>query len=408
MELPNKIDVNVIPRFVIESKYEGIETDIKDWFISYYFWKRWNGKEEEINNQMLHARAIAEAKYEAIKQTNALKNSTERSALLQAYDAHKNGWYKYIGEVEDVKELLEEMLADAIENKRTGSQRYDIQFMLEQLFPALETMNIPQELIFAIPDNIAKARLMVPAARAILKNNDLEEAKENLITLLEDIPNPDVTWRGYEDKIATFMGKEKKELPCVPAEIFLLPDKELIVIESDRSHTLAIENTLKGIVEGFDFRDSVTLMKKLNSMLLPKESDHHRFKIKNNVLVQDGEGILLPSKEQFKQLAIQAVVANRHTIYQSLYLSNQVAICIFVIKLYGKDFINESAELFNLPVTDDLLERIRYAVSNYYELPNDVGSLHKAEVKVTYSMLKPSNEICLALVFTPIKGVEYE
>jgi hypothetical protein len=110
--------------------------------------------------------------------------------------------------------------------------------------------------------------------------------------LIRDITNPEISYRKYEDKIAEFMGKDRKHINMVSAEIFLLPDKELIVIESDRAHTMAIENNLKGIVQGFDFRDSITLMKKLNELLLPRENDFHKYGIINGKLKPSSEGIL--------------------------------------------------------------------------------------------------------------------
>lgn len=396
MELPNKIDPTIMPLWVTQPKYDGVESDIKNWYTSYYFWKRWNGKEDTIDTEMAKSRAIAEAKYEALKQTNAIKNSSERSAILQAYDIYKGGWYKYVGEIEDVRELLEEMLNDEIENKASGSKRYDLEFIIKQLFPALEAMNIPAEYIVAIPDNIAKARAMIPAARNILKTvEDPEEAKENIMELIKDIPNPEVSYRKYEDRIAEFMGKDRKPINMVNAEVFLIPDKELIVIESDRPHTIAIENNLKGIAQGFDFRDSITLMKKLNELLLPKQNDFYRYKISNGRLIQSGDGISLPSKEKFKELAINQTLNNRHTIAQLLDVNFAAEIAVHVIAQYVQDIDRENMKLFG---TWDLVE-IKYAISEFYSIPREIETIFDCCTSIGYGMLFPSNEIAITLTF---------
>jgi len=396
MNLPERIDTETMPLWVTEPKYEGVESDIKNWYTSYYFWRRWDGKETTIDTEMAKSRAIAEAKYEALKQTNAIKNSSERSAILQAYDIYKGGWYKYVGEIEDVRELLEEMLNDEIENKSSGSKRYDLEFIIKQLFPALEAMNIPPEYIVAIPDNIAKARAMVPAARNILKTvEDPEEAKENIMELIKDIPNPGMSYRKYEDKVAEFMGKNRKPINMVIAEVFLLPDKELIVIESDRPHTMAIENNLKGIAEGFNYRDSITLMKKLNELLLPKESDFHRYRLSNGRFVRSGEGVSLPSPTKFRELAIHQALNNRHTIAQLLENNLSATIAIHVLKQYVQDEAKENEELFG---TRDLVE-ITSAISEFYPVPKEIGMIFDAFSYIGYEYLLPSNELAITLTF---------
>jgi len=397
--LPEKIDLNEMPKWLTQPKYEGVETDIKDWYTSYYFWRRWNGKEETIDTQMAQSRAIAEAKYEALKQTNSIKNSSERSSILQAYDIYKNGWYKYVGEIEDVRELLEEMLNDELENKATGSKRYDLEFIIKQLFPALEAMQVPAEYIVAIPDNIAKARALVPAARNILKTiEDPEEAKENLIELIKDVPNPEISLKTYTDKISTFMGKETKHINQVPAEIFILPNKELIVIESDRAHTLAIESKLRGIVTGFDFRDSVTLMKKLNAMLLPKDNDFHKFSIVNGELAQSYNGVLMPSKEKFANMCIQTAVENKYLIEQMLDRNLKPQIMIYIIKSYcEKDLYHELAKLF---AVEDPLSVIG-AIYRYYQIPSIVTDMFECPVFIDTNQIGSSKDIGITLTFDP-------
>jgi hypothetical protein len=73
--LPPKVDPNVVPEWVIRS-YQGMENDIEQWLVSYYFWKSWDGKEGTLDTARAKARAIAEAKYKSLAQTDALKEAS--------------------------------------------------------------------------------------------------------------------------------------------------------------------------------------------------------------------------------------------------------------------------------------------------------------------------------------------
>src|SRR5512146_952394 len=179
LDIPARIDPHELPRWLVE-QYPGMEKDIEAWYTSYYFWKRWDGQEANLEEALVRARASAEARYKSLTQTNALKGAADKSFMLQLYEAHKSGWFRNFEEIEDVRELLDHMLADSMEHDPASGTRYETQFLLETMLPTMEQMNVPPELIIGIPQNISKARAAVPVLRRIL-NEDGPQAQERIM-----------------------------------------------------------------------------------------------------------------------------------------------------------------------------------------------------------------------------------
>jgi hypothetical protein len=275
--LPPVIDPLVTPRWVTE-RYEGMEQDISDWYQSFFFWRKWNGKEDTLDQVILIARANAEAKLTGLMQTGYLKGASDRSAMLQMHNANKTGWFRMINEMEDVYELYEQVLAEDIENENTG-RRYDHEFILKTLLPTMEKM-LPIEKIICSVQNKTKLENSVSTIRELLRiasddeNPESKGAEKMVMEVLEDIASPDVTAVQFRENNKVRLGKSTSAIPVVPGGIYLIPGCELIVIESDRAHTKAIQIALRGIVEDLSIKDATVLIKDLSQRLLPKSGGY--------------------------------------------------------------------------------------------------------------------------------------
>jgi hypothetical protein len=92
--------------------------------------------------------------------------------------------------------------------------------------------------------------------------------------VLEDIASPEVTSIQFRENNKVRLGKATVAPPPIPGGIYLLPGCELIVIESDRAHTKAIQIALRGIVEDLGIKDATVLIKDLSQRLLPKSGGY--------------------------------------------------------------------------------------------------------------------------------------
>jgi hypothetical protein len=315
--LPQKIDLSVTPEWVTKS-YPGMEKDIEQWLVSYYFWQNWDGKEGTLDTAKAKARAVAEAKYKSLSQTEALKEASDKSAMLQWYEANRSGWFKHVAEIEDVRELMEHILQEARDKKATSA--YDIEFILNTLIPACESNGIPKELIICIPRNMTKAKWAVPTMREVIKN-DGPQMGESLAKIVKAITDKSETVDVFaKETLPRIMGLETpKTLPAVPANVCLLPDgRELVIITSDPSHTRAIQMSTKSIVDGYGYTDPAYLLRELGNIIKPKATQRRRYKV--NVFgsleeCHDG-GVYLPALESFKDLVIAEYLKHKFYIRQ--------------------------------------------------------------------------------------------
>jgi len=315
--LPPKIDPNVVPDWVIKS-YQGMEKDIELWLVSYYFWKSWDGKEGTLDTAKSKARAVAEAKFKSLSQTNALKQASDKSEMLQWYEANKTGWYKMVAEIEDVKELMSHILQDERDKNPTSSAVYDLDFILNTLIPACEANGIPKEMIICIPKNMTKAKWGVSTMRKILAN-DGPKMRENLTKVIEAIVDKNQTADVFRtETLPKIMGSEApKTLPPAQANVCLLPDgREVIIITSDSAHTRAIQMSTKSIVAGFGYTDPAYLLTELGNIVKPKATQRKRYKADSFDVLQESHdgGVYLPTKESFKDMAIVEYLKHRFYI----------------------------------------------------------------------------------------------
>jgi len=314
--LPERIDPNVVPRWVTE-KYTGMANDIEQWYTSFYFYKTWDGKLETLDSTKAKARAKALAKYQSLMQTKALFAATEGSIQLQIYDAVKNGWYKKINEIEDAKEFIEHVLEVEREKNPHASAVYELEFIHNTLVPTLEKLDVPKEAILCISSNMTKAKWAVKSLKQIINNNG-PDMEDHLLEMMNAIADTNTTVDVFrEEVVPRIMGLEaKKTLPPVEASVCMLPDnRELIIIPSDPAHTRAIQMSTKSIVEGFGYTDPTYLITQVMKTIRPKDFSRHKYRANEfGVLKTCAEGgVYLPATETFRELVMSEY--NKHNYY---------------------------------------------------------------------------------------------
>lgn len=399
--IPPKIDLNIAPRWAVE-KYHGMEKDIEEWLISYYFWKEWEGKDDLLDTTSAKARAIAMARYKTLAQTDAIKIASDQSALLQWYEAAQTGWFKHIKEIDDVKELMAHILEEAQEKDPGSSTASDYLFVLNTLIPLCEKYKIPKEMIICIPKNLTKARYSVPTMRQIISNNG-NQMGEHLAEIVKGIVDSNLTARTFrEEYCPAVMGKETpKTLPSVKANVCLMPDGgELIIIRSDSAHTKAIQISTRSIISGFDYTDAAYLLKEIGNIVMPKKQNRRRYKANEfGRLVESSDGgVYLPALESFKDLVISEYLKHRFYIRKP---GKQILLIEELALTYNLNTFAESLGYVNKQDAFDAMMNLYKPVLD--DLPNKLPAedFVVTELKVDYltGATKPAYYMFLELVF---------
>ncbi len=325
--IPEKVDLKKA-RWITE-KYPGAEEDIERDYIAYFFWKTWDGKEATLDNDMLRARALANAKMQALTQTNFLAGMSERSVLLQLYKANKTRWFQYVDEMSSIYELLEAIYAEEVQNHPNSGKRWEVKTLLEKVVPLLEAMGVSMETIISIPNNLTKARSTVSSINQLLKT-DTDDSRNQIVEICKLIADPNITVSGIS-KIVPGMVREvefESLPPLCKAEIFLVaPGQEVIVMYSSKETTGAIERITKGVVEGFEIRSGLDLLKKLMGLLQPKKHNIYPYTVKDGELVHSGNGkLMLPDIDVFSKAVMEEITRSfsyikELLVYQDVFVS---------------------------------------------------------------------------------------
>lgn len=316
-DLPERIDPDAVPRWVTEM-YVGMEKDIEAWYVSYFFYRTWDGKLESLDSAKAKARAKAEAKYKSVIQTRALAIAAEGSVHLQTYDGFQKGWHKYVNEIEDAKELVEHILNVEKDKNPQSAAVYELTFIYDTLMPALEKLNVPKEMVLCIPANMTKAKWGVKSLRQIINNNG-EKMTDHLYQVMNAIADKSISVDVFrEEVIPKIMGEEAKKTPApIQASVCMLPDnKELIIIPSTPAHTKAIQMSTKSIVEGFGYTDPTYLIKEVMKVIKPKEFSRYKYKANEfGVLKASNDGgVYLPALEGFRNMVLVEYSKQRYYI----------------------------------------------------------------------------------------------
>jgi hypothetical protein len=335
LKLPARIDPGVIPPWLTEH-YQGMESEIEEWFTSFYFWRRWNGDEANLAEVMVLARANATAKMEALQQTSILKGASDKSIYLQLYHAQKTGWFRLVEEIESVQELLERMLADEIERDPDGGTRYELEFIIKTMIPTMEHLGVPKEQIISIPQNLSKAKAAVPVIRQLVQTGS-PETEAQIMEVFKEIADPDIKVRAFKSNNAERMGRAKPGTPVVvPGAIYLIPGSEMIVIDSDRAHTNAIQIALRGIVEDLSIKDGRGLLNILSQRLLPKTNNFDqlvlRFQDDHPILMKSqGNGFPMPSETDMMISAFNEAARVKFYVDQLLPIHKFTMVPVFTL-----------------------------------------------------------------------------
>jgi hypothetical protein len=377
LEIPGKNNFNKIPRWLVE-KRDGVSVEIVAWYIGYYFWERWNGKEDTLNDSMLVARANAEARLSALGIVASLQSELD-DAMLDLLHSAPN-WYHYATEFTDPSELIDQLLQKQIEKAPDSGMRYELQNLLK-VISALESMGVSKEKIIPIPHNIGKARLASGDMIRILNSDASEEEKLVLIEeTLRDIADPNMHVRRFRDVNAERMGKSKPLTPApVEGSICLVPNGYVLTIEATPAHLQAIQHQLSGIVN-FNLGDGLEVVTRLGERLLPKTSGMRKYAMDEfaRSIEPNPKGELLPTPEQFQQYALGAAIQFKDMAYELRAMGGTAKIPVYRIKNgVSEDMLLEYLRVaFQVPnfVPDDhIRSRLDTAIEDLYTLPIEVA-----------------------------------
>jgi len=289
-----------LKRIFLSESYPNQEKDMEDYFVSYYFWEKWNGNIDSISDVEGQSRAIVEAKYRSLQQTTTVESFSKKGILLQCYKMQKEKWHHQLNNVEDVVELMEKHL----ENITSDGTRSEVRRIIDTLIPAMEQLGMPVEDILTIPSKLKKASQALPMMKKLYSNYPEKEAQEKTIDMFQDLVS--------DSTIPVFRRNNSKRLDHKEIEyevnsgIYLLPNSEMIVIETkDRTVSKAIEVKLDGLVPTFSIRDAAYLIKHLNNQYFPRDNELVRVSLSGKNIVESFDGIYLPSDSMMRRSTSQ-------------------------------------------------------------------------------------------------------
>jgi len=311
------------PRWVHES-YPGMEKDIWKWLHSYYYMQEVRERGAMPGNAKNKATVSANAHMKSVTQTLALKDATDRSAFMQLYYAHQSGWFSLVGQ-----DSVQELLANVLDVYTAKGAISEITFIVKVLIPELERMGTPNELIFGLAENVSKARASVSTFRKLLAEDKPDE--KEITKLLSDVSDPNITLSRFRERLSDRMASREPTVTAkASAHTYLIPGGEIVVIESTPAHTMAIEQSLRGIAEDFSIRTGLELLDFLSQRLTPKKEHMRRYRISGTEVMESGEGTLMPTPEKFNNLCIQEVVRGKFLIDQLLAIDGKALVPIYI------------------------------------------------------------------------------
>jgi len=417
-----------VPRFLVEN-YVGMEQDIAEFLRSYYYYEQ-NGSADNINTVGQLTTADAQARYAALIQTSHLEDAFEKSTVQQLHEAQRTGWYMNLGQASDIHkviDLVEVALAEQIENDPSGGTRYEYQRLL-QVMNVIEEMalkaaeskgDISQE----TSQNIAQAVLGMaanPKARRkmresakivdiILHSDADEDQKLNMsAAVFREVANPDVTVHDFLNRNKTRIFELGKEtIEPIPANIYLLAGKELIVIESTGEViTRSIESSLRGLTTEFGISDPVALLTRLNEALYTK-GNFNFYQFEDGELISRSKGMKLPTPDHFDELLVGEVLAHIDYIKQLVDLGYATVKIFEVFKSYSDvDTREVLCTLLGVEISEVNEMLIAQAVFRLYPLPPILHEvLQDLACEIEMSLWEP-NKITINLHVE--KGEQYE
>jgi hypothetical protein len=387
-----------LPRFMYE-RYKGMETDIIDFYRSLYFYERWNKEEQNIAETSALADIDAKAHLDSILQTGSLSDAFNDATIIQLHNAETEGWMANIGEgdLKSVRDLIEVSLSKQIEKDPTGGTRYEYQKLL-QVINVIEGMmlnaasenggldNATREKItrsitgmVTNPHTRSKMRESAKVVEVILQSDaDKEDKLDMAAEVFHDVANSEVTFTEFREKNKGRMRKAGKTVPdLIPATIYLLSGKELIVIEStNEATTRAVESALRGLTSEFDVRDPASLISQLNDTLFTK-GKYDTYLIDENELVSNRKGVKLPKPDHFHTLIVREASIAKPYIEQIAPKQSRISVFNLYRNLSPFNPIERLCAMFDVEESEENAKNIAMVISEHYKIPADISMMFK-------------------------------
>lgn len=260
----------VSDRFIAEN-YEGDEKELAE-YLSMRFYDSVG-----ITSPAIYARkhpekfAVIEARAKdfTFRQTKALLEKTQRSILLQLYEAEQSGWYRLLdASFQDIHDFVASH-CEAAEEK--SSEHYDWAFLANTALPLMETMGFDVEKVLAIPHTPGKARAIVPMLRDLMscevcgerhshgtkciRGHELTLTNEKAAQVLElvgMVASASTTANTIRERVSEMRGKSPKvnelDKGSTTAARVDLGDNAILLIKAPVKYAKAIEIQLKGLI----------------------------------------------------------------------------------------------------------------------------------------------------------------
>lgn len=271
-ELPVPIDYSKGAPKWLNASYPGVEKDIARDIFSAIFWDMVvKGSEKgpfNLADGVVKARLMSEAILKAAERSQNLEGDVQRSVYELIYLAKKTGaWQMGLYEYASI----EEWLRNKLPNFEHG-QLYDIKFLLEQLFPLLESLgdNYHPKNLLKFQEEWSKTRASIPYMRTLyneymgsLKENEtiynsdpefeataLKAFTEGIQNTLNVIADPEVkAWSGEKTIATELRGLRQPKKKMWNGHKGSVKQRTIYVLSVPNYLDRAVENALKNIAE---------------------------------------------------------------------------------------------------------------------------------------------------------------
>lgn len=394
MNLPEKIDFNSIPDWIIDRNGDRGE-EIKKWYISYFFWRDWDGKEETLNDYRVKSRAMANAYMEAAEEVADLNPETENALFSLLADIDKNKLFRF-REYDDIKEFLEDKLQKIIARNPNTGYRWEVQDVLK-IINWLEQQKIPRAFVLSVPENLGKARVIAGPVKDIIADTSLpkEEKLETIKDLLLEVANPEVSAMDLKRKYEKHKFQEP-DLQFIPASFYMLPrGEELVAIWCrNKTQTGIVQRALRNVVE-ISIGDSADLIHEITQKISPasfRMSGHRLDKQLGTLEPNIPGGLYLPLPDQM-EFEVMAEITRLLPILNQL-PDHEIKIPItsldHVSEVNYSEFISNHLKCpFDEKKDGDAYKVLHAALEKYYPIPEDArGFLRNRMIEWQVSILE--------------------
>jgi len=400
-----------------------MESDIIDFYKSLYF----HEQQGRLPKEITLAEIDAKAHLDAVLQTGSLADAFNDATIIQLHNAETEGWMANIGEgdLKSVRDLIEVSLHKQIEKDPTGGIRYEYQKLLSvinviegmMLNAATENGGLDNDVrkkitesitnMVANPHTVSKMRESAKIVEEILQSDADKEDKLNASAeVFRDVADAEITFTEFRHKNKIRMRSIGKVVPdLIPATVYLLTGKELIVIESKgEATTRAVESALRGLTDEFDVRDPASLISQLNAMLFTK-GKFETFLIDENELVPNHKGVKLPKQDWFATLAIrEASIAKPYVLQMGI--ATHIPVYTLYKELSPFNQMQKLSEMFGCEDTEENAKNIAQAITDHYQMPRGIMEIFPGyECWLAVMAFPRSIDLCVVVEKSEDEGI---